>query len=100
MDAAENANAIGTTALVTEMMRIWTPLKQQLEKYKTIVDGHKNMPGQTSDPKTEAGKDFLVQKAVAHILTEMAKFVEHYKDGKNTLSEWYVRNFLQRPDLR
>lgn len=79
MDVSRNVDVIGTRPLVTEMMRLWTLVEPQLKKYRLIVDGHTNMPGQISDTKTEAGKNDLVQKAVVYILTEMAKFVEHYK---------------------
>ena len=97
-DVSHNADVIGTAALVTEMMRLWTPLEPQLQVYKTIVD--KDVPGNKWDERTDAGKNRIVLKSVVHILTEMAKFVEHYKDGKNTLSEWYVRNFLVPPNFR
>jgi hypothetical protein len=97
-DVAHTADVIGTAALVTEMMRLWTPLEPQLQVYKTIVD--KDVPGNKWDERTDAGKNRIVLKSVVHILTEMAKFVEHYKDGKNTLTEWYVRKFLVPPNFK
>ena len=99
-DVAHTADVIGTAALVTEMMRLWTPLEPQVMQYKTIVEGHKDVSGNMWDERTEAGKHRIVLKSVVYILTEMSSFCEHYKDGKNTLTEWYVRKFLIPPNFQ
>jgi hypothetical protein len=61
-DVAHTTDVIGTAALVTEMMRLWTPLEPQLRVYETIVKGYKNVPGETWGAKTEAGKRYIVLK--------------------------------------
>jgi hypothetical protein len=85
-ESAKNRAVRRRDKTVRAILLLWTALEPRMLEYVQKLDEYTKVHGlKYTDKETPAKQHFILDHCAKYLLEEMRQFVEHYRDGTNTV---------------